>query len=193
MKQIINVLGIKDISNCYGQTETSPVTCQTKVTDSFEIKTSSVGSPLNVEVKIVDPQTGEVVPIGSAGEYCTRGYVVMKKYWGDEKATRATIDDSGYLHSGDLAMMDANGYVAIVGRIKDMIIRGGENIYPKEIEDYLATMKGVEMVQVVGCKDEKFGEEVVALIKMKQGADTLTGLDVYEFCHKKIAHYKIPK
>ncbi|CAD8195706.1 unnamed protein product [Paramecium pentaurelia] len=192
MKQIINVLGVRDISNCYGQTETSPVTSQTKTIDSFEIKTSKVGQPMNMEVKIVD-SNGKIVPYDTPGEYCSRGYAVMKGYWGDEKATKNTIDENGFLHSGDLATMDKNGYVAIVGRIKDMIIRGGENIYPKEIEDYLSHLKGVEQVQVVGCFDEKYGEEVVALIKMKKGAEELSGLDVYQFCHKKIAHYKIPK
>ncbi|CAD8100984.1 unnamed protein product [Paramecium primaurelia] len=192
MKQIINVLGVKDISNCYGQTECSPITCQNKPSDSFEIKTTKVGCPLNAEVKIID-QNGNVVPYDTPGEYCARGYSVMKKYWDDEKATRETIDKNGFLHSGDIATMDKDGYIAIVGRSKDMIIRGGENIYPKEIEEYLSHMNGVEQVQVIGCNDEKYGEEVFALIKMKKDAEEITGLDVYQYCHKKIAYYKIPK
>ena len=162
------------------------------MTDSFEIKTSKVGSPLNMEVKIVDPSTGRTVPYNFPGEYCSRGYAVMKKYWNDEKATKDAIDDSGYMHSGDLATMDEDGYISIVGRIKDMIIRGGENVYPKEIEDFILQLEGIEMVQVVGCNDDKFGEEIVALIKMKKGFH-LNGLDIYDHCHKKISHFKIPK
>ncbi len=173
-------------------TETSPVGTQTRMNTPLDKQVSTVGKVHpHVEIKVVDPETGLVVPLGESGELCTRGYNVMLGYWNDPEKTAETIDAARWMHSGDLATIDEDGYVNIVGRIKDMIIRGGENIYPREIEEFLYTHPNVSDVQIIGVPDEKFGEEVMAWIKLKE--DVSTAEEMREFCKGKIAHYKIPK
>lgn len=193
MKAVINKMGMKDITICYGQTESSPVITQTRADDSFELKVETVGrAHPNVEVKIVEPGTNKEVPPNVQGELCTRGYHVMKGYYKNPDATREAIDEDKWLHTGDLAVMDENGYVRITGRLKDMIIRGGENIYPREIEEFLYTHPKILDVQIVGVPDPVFGEEVAAWIILKDG-ETATEEEIREFCKGKIARYKIPK
>ncbi|MED3662334.1 AMP-binding protein [Ureibacillus terrenus] len=193
MKKVIHKMNMKDITICYGQTESSPVITQTRTDDPFELKVSTVGRALpNVEVKIIDPKTGEEVPPNTQGELCTRGYHVMKGYYNNPDATKEAIDEDGWLHTGDLATMDENGYVRITGRLKDMIIRGGENIYPREIEEFLYKNPKIYDVQIVGVPDEKYGEEVAAFIILKQG-ETATEEEIREFCEGKISKHKIPK
>ena len=193
MKRIIEDMGASEITICYGQTESSPVITQTKTDDPIEKRVSTVGKPHpHVEVKVIDPSTGQEVPIGMPGELCTRGYHVMKGYYNNEIATKEAIDSEGWLHTGDIAVLDEEGYVDITGRIKDMVIRGGENIYPREVEEFLYTMPGVSDVQVVGVPDKKYGEELMAWIIPKEGV----AMDVHavrEFCKGNISHYKIPK
>jgi fatty-acyl-CoA synthase len=192
MKKVVHDMGAKEITIAYGQTESSPVITQTRPYDSIERRVSTVGSALeNVEVKIVDPTSGEVVPNGVQGELCTRGYLVMKGYYKMEDQTRDTIDTEGWLHTGDLATMDEEGYIVITGRLKDMIIRGGENIYPREIEEFLYTHPKVFDVQIVGVPDERFGEQVAAFIKVKPG-EMLDSQEVKDYCTGKISKYKIP-
>ncbi|MCG1020943.1 AMP-binding protein [Sutcliffiella horikoshii] len=192
MKKVVHDMGAKEITIAYGQTESSPVITQTRPYDSIERRVSTVGSALeNVEVKIVDPTSGEEVPNGVQGELCTRGYLVMKGYYKMEDQTRETIDTEGWLHTGDLATMDEEGYVVITGRLKDMIIRGGENIYPREIEEFLYTHPKVFDVQIVGVPDERFGEQVAAFIKVKPG-EVLGSQEVKDYCTGKISKYKIP-
>lgn len=192
MKKVVNDMGAKEITIAYGQTESSPVITQTRPYDSIERRVSTVGSALEkVEVKIVDPISGEEVPNGVQGELCTRGYLVMKGYYKMEDQTRDAIDSEGWLHTGDLATIDDDGYVVITGRLKDMIIRGGENIYPREIEEFLYTHPKVFDVQVVGVPDERFGEQVAAFIKVKPG-EVLESQNVKEYCLGKISKYKIP-
>lgn len=192
MKRVVHDMGAKEITIAYGQTEASPVITQTRPYDSIERRVSTVGSALdNVEVKIIDPSTGENVPNGIQGELCTRGYHVMKGYYNMEDQTRDAIDSEGWLHTGDLATMDDDGYVVITGRLKDMIIRGGENIYPREVEEFLYTHPKVFDVQIVGVPDERLGEQVAAFIKVKPG-ETLTGPEVKDYCKGKISKYKIP-
>ncbi|ACN14112.1 AcsL2 [Desulforapulum autotrophicum HRM2] len=193
MKRVIKDMGAKEMTIVYGQTEASPGITQTRDHDSLEIKTSTVGCALpNVEVKIVDPVTGDEMPRGKQGELCSRGYHVMKGYYKMEEATKNTIDKDGWLHTGDLAEMDENGYCKITGRIKDMIIRGGENIYPREIEEFLYTHPKVKDVQVVGIPSEKYGEEVAAFIQVRPG-DKSTAEEIKEFCKDQISYHKIPK
>lgn len=193
MKAVVGKMGIDQITIAYGQTESSPVITQTRIHDPIELRVSSVGRALsNVEIKIIDPTTNEEVPCGVQGELCTRGYHVMKGYYKNPEATKMAIDNDGWLHTGDLAVMDEEGYCKITGRLKDMIIRGGENIYPREIEEFLYQHPKVVDVQVVGVPDEKFGEEVVAWLKLKAG-ETASVEEIREFCLGKIARFKVPK
>jgi fatty-acyl-CoA synthase len=175
-------------------TETSPVSTQTRADDSLDRRVSTVGrvGP-HLEVKVVDPVTGLTVPRGEAGELCTRGYSVMLGYWNQPEKTAEAIDAERWMHTGDLAVMDDEGYVSITGRIKDMVIRGGENIYPREIEEFLYTHPDILDAQVVGVPDAKYGEELMAWLRMKDGAEPLTTEAVHEFCRGKLAHYKIPR
>ena len=193
MERLINELNLTELVNAYGMTETSPVSFQTSPTDIFEKKISTVGRVLpHLECKIID-EKGRVTPTNTPGEFCVRGYSVMKKYWNDNDATHKTIDHSGWLKSGDVGILDEHGYLSIVGRIKDMIIRGGENVYPKEIEDYLMGMENVLDVQVFGVHDEKFGEEICAYLRLREKEKPFEIKKVLEFCKNKIAHYKVPK
>jgi fatty-acyl-CoA synthase len=193
MKQVVSRMHMDEVTIAYGMTETSPVSTQTVPEDSLEHRVSSVGRVHpHVEVKIVDAESGRVVERGTPGELCTRGYSVMTGYWNDSERTAEAIDNAGWMHTGDLATMDADGYVNIVGRIKDMIIRGGENVYPREIEEFLYTHPDVSDVQVIGVPDVKYGEELMAWVKVREGA-TLAEDDLKEFCKGKIAHYKVPR
>jgi fatty-acyl-CoA synthase len=193
MKQVVSRMHMEEVTIAYGMTETSPVSTQTVPEDSLEHRVSSVGRVHpHVEVKIVDPDTARVVERGTPGELCTRGYSVMTGYWNDPERTAEAIDEAGWMHTGDLATMDADGYVNIVGRIKDMIIRGGENIYPREIEEFLYTHPDVSDVQVIGVPDVKYGEELMAWVKVRENA-SLTEDALKEFCKGKIAHYKVPR
>ncbi|MFI8848655.1 AMP-binding protein [Streptomyces sp. NPDC053499] len=194
MKQVIERMGMAEVSICYGMTETSPVSTQTRADDSIERRVATVGrvGP-HLEVKVVDPATGRCLPRGEPGELCTRGYSVMLGYWQQPEATAEAIDAARWMHTGDLAVMDADGYVSVTGRIKDMVIRGGENIYPREIEEFLHTHPDVLDAQVVGVPDERYGEELMAWIRMREGAAPLTAEAVREFCTGKLAHYKIPR
>ena len=193
MKAVVGKMGASEITIAYGQTESSPVITQTRTDDPIELRVSSVGKALpNVEVKIVEPGTNKEVAIGVQGELCTRGYHVMKGYYNNPDATRDAIDEDGWLHTGDLAIMDENGYCKITGRLKDMIIRGGENIYPREIEEFLYQHPKVLDVQVVGVPDEKYGEEVVAWVILKEG-QTATVEEMKQFCEGKISRHKIPR
>ena len=193
MKQVRERMNVTEITICYGMTETSPVSTQTRVDDPVEKRVGSVGRiHPHVEIKVIDPENGRIVPRGASGELCTRGYVVMLGYWNETEATAAAIDEARWMHSGDLAMMDDEGYLRIVGRIKDMIIRGGENIYPREVEEFLYTHPEVEDAQVIGVPSARYGEDVMAWIKPKAGAH-LTGERLRAFCHGAIATYKIPR
>lgn len=193
MKNVVEKMGISEITITYGQTEASPGITMTRTNDPIELRVSSVGRALpNVEVKIVNPGTGEEVPFGSQGELCTRGYHVMKGYYKNPEATREAIDTGNWLHTGDLAVMDENGYCKITGRLKDLIIRAGENIYPREIEEFLYQHPEVNDVQVIGVPDVKYGEEVMAWIIPKPGAQ-LTEQDIREYCKGKISRHKIPR
>ncbi|MFY9561493.1 MAG: AMP-binding protein [Terriglobales bacterium] len=193
MKRVVQFMHLKEMTIAYGLTEASPVITQTIVDDPLELRVTTVGKPLpHTEVKIVDVITGEIVPRGTPGELCTRGYMVMKGYFKNPEATRKAIDEDGWLHSGDLATMDANDYCKITGRAKDVIIRGGENIYPREIEEFLYTCPGISDVHVVGVPDEKYGEQVVAWVRLEADAK-LSPEDIRKFCEGKIAAYKIPK
>ena len=193
MRQVIDRLHMHEITICYGLTENSPVMTQTLPEDSLRRRTETVGRALPlIEVKVVDPETGRQLPAGEQGEVCCRGYSVMKGYYKMPEATAAAIDGDGWLHSGDLGVMDAEGYLAITGRHKDMIIRGGENIYPREIEEFLFGLEGIMDVQVVGVPSKKYGEEVGAFIILKEGVD-VTAADVKDFCRGQIARYKIPR
>ena len=193
MKKVQTVMHIPEMTICYGMTETSPVSTQCATDDPLEKRVSTVGRVHpHVEIKIVDPANGAVVPRGTAGELCSRGYIVMRGYWNDEEATRLVIDPARWMHTGDLATIDELGYVNIVGRIKDMIIRGGENVYPREIEEFLYTHPDVVDVQVIGVPSEKYGEEVIAWVKVREGA-RVTGDELSAWCKGKIASYKIPR
>ncbi|MBO0852187.1 MAG: AMP-binding protein [Nocardia sp.] len=194
MKQVIDRMGMREVSICYGMTETSPVSTQTRRDDTITQRTATVGrvGP-HLEIKIVDPDTGLTVPRGDPGELCTRGYSVMLGYWNDPEKTGEAIDTARWMHTGDLATMDEDGYVAITGRIKDMVIRGGENIYPREIEEFLYTHPDILDAQVVGIPDRKYGEELVAWIRMREGTAALDANAVAEFCSGRLAHYKIPR
>lgn len=194
MKQVIERMGMAEVSICYGMTETSPVSTQTRRDDSLTQRTATVGrvGP-HLEIKIVDPATGRTVPRGEPGELCTRGYSVMLGYWNEPEKTAEAIDSARWMHTGDLATMDDDGYVAITGRIKDMVIRGGENIYPREIEEFLYTHPDILDAQVIGVPDPKYGEELVAWIRLREGAAALTAEALREFCAGRLAHYKIPR
>lgn len=193
MKKVMDDMGATEITIAYGQTEASPVITQTKTDDPVEKRVSSVGQAHpGVEVKIIDPLTGESTPAGVPGELCTRGYLVMKGYYKNEQATMSAIDDNGWLHTGDIAVMDEEGYIDITGRIKDMVIRGGENIYPKEVEEFLYQHPKVQDVQVVGVPDPKYGEELIAWVILKSGQQ-LTSYELKEYCKGKISFHKIPK
>ena len=193
MKRVVERMNLSQITIAYGMTETSPVSCQSSTSTPLEKRVTTVGTVQpHLEIKIVDPDTGKTVPRGERGEFCTRGYSVMHGYWGDEARTREAIDPEGWMHTGDLATMDAEGYVNIVGRIKDMVIRGGENVYPREIEEFLYRHPKVQDVQVVGLPDARFGEELCAWIIAKPGQE-LTEDEVRAFCKGQIAHYKVPK
>ncbi|GAB2509314.1 AMP-binding protein [Nocardia heshunensis] len=194
MKQVIDRMGMREVSICYGMTETSPVSTQTRADDSLTQRTATVGrAGPHLEIKIVDPVTGVTVPRGQAGELCTRGYSVMLGYWGEPEKTAEAIDAARWMHTGDLATLDADGYVAITGRIKDMVIRGGENIYPREIEEFLYTHPDILDAQVIGVPDAKYGEELMAWIRMRPGTTPLTAESLREYCTGKLAHYKIPR
>ncbi|PJE07517.1 AMP-binding protein [Mycobacterium sp.] len=194
MKRCIDELHMRQVSIAYGMTETSPVSCQTMVDDDLERRTATVGrAHPHVEVKVVDPGSGRIVPRGQAGELCTRAYSVMQGYWRDDERTREVVDDEGWMHTGDLAVMRADGYCVVTGRIKDLIIRGGENVSPREIEDFLHTHPDVDDVQVVGVPDDRYGEEVCACIRMRPGRQVLDADAVRRFCSGRIAHYKIPR
>jgi fatty-acyl-CoA synthase len=193
MKRVRSSMHMDEVTICCGMTETSPVSTQTSADDSLEKRVTTVGRVHpHVEIKVVDPATGRIVPRGTPGEQCTRGYDVMLGYWGDEEATRQAVDGTGWMHTGDLAEMDEDGYLKIVGRIKDMIIRGGENIYPREIEEFLLTLPDVVEAYVIGVPSERYGEEVMAWVKLREGATT--GEDeLVAACRGAIATFKIPR
>lgn len=193
MKKVKSLMHMTEVGICYGMTETSPVSFQTRIGSPLDKQVGTVGQVHpHVEVKIVDPATGAIVPVGQTGELCTRGYSVMLSYWGNPEATKSAIDEAHWMHTGDLAVMDDEGYVNIVGRIKDMIIRGGENVYPREIEEFLYTHPKIADVQVIGLPDPKYGEEIMAWIKLKEG-ETATPEEIKVYCKDKIAHYKVPR
>ncbi len=193
MKRVQRDMHMPEVTICYGMTETSPVSTQSRVDDPLEKRVTTVGQVHpHVEIKVVDPTTGRVVPRGTPGELCTRGYSVMVGYWNDAPATRDAIDSGRWMHTGDLATVDGDGYVKIVGRIKDMVLRGGENVFPREVEEFLYTLPGISDVQVIGVPDAKYGEELMAWVKLRPGV-TLTGDDIRRLCRGKIATYKIPR
>ena len=193
MKRVVSDMGCAEVTICYGMTETSPVSTQTRVDDDLERRVSTVGTvhPY-VEVKVVDPETGLTVPRGTPGEFCTRGYSVMLGYWNQPDKTAEAVDEAGWMHTGDLATMDDAGYLNIVGRIKDMVIRGGENIYPREVEEFLYTHAAVGDVQVIGVPDEKYGEELCAWVRLNEGVSCDED-ELRAFCKASLAHYKVPR
>jgi fatty-acyl-CoA synthase len=194
MKQVIDRMGMAEVTIAYGMTETSPVSTQTRKDDSLDRRVSTVGRVMpHLEVKVIDPETGLTVPRGTPGEFCTRGYSVMLGYWEQPDKTAEAIDKARWMHTGDLAVMDDEGYLNITGRIKDMVIRGGENIYPREIEEFLYTHPDVLDAQVIGVPDERYGEELMVWVRMKEGATPLTAEAIQEYCKGKLAHYKIPR
>jgi fatty-acyl-CoA synthase len=194
MKRVVAEMNMTEVAICYGMTETSPVSTMTRPDDNLARRTETVGRVMpHLESKVVDPATGLVLPRGEAGELCTRGYSVMLGYWEQPDATADAIDAARWMHTGDLATMDADGYLNIVGRIKDLVIRGGENVYPREVEEFLYTHPDVADVQVIGVPDEKYGEELMAWIVLRAGAQPLSAEAVREFCTGRLAHYKIPR
>ena len=193
MRKVQSLMNMREVAIGYGMTETSPVSTQTRIGTPLDKQVSTVGQVHpHVEIKVVDAETGQTVPRGTLGEFCTRGYSVMLGYWNNEAATRSSIDSSRWMHTGDLAVMDAQGYVNIAGRIKDMIIRGGENVYPREIEEFLYRHPKIKEVQVIGVPDPKFGEELMAWIQLAEG-EQLTEAEVKAFCQGQIARYKVPR
>jgi len=193
MRRVVKEMHCQELTIAYGQTEASPVITQTTTDDPIEVRVTTVGKAMpHTEVKVIDPLTGKMVPRGVAGELCTRGYLVMKGYYKNPEATRKAIDDDGWLHTGDLAVLDDRGYFKIVGRSKDLVIRGGENIYPREIEEFLFSCPAILDVQIVGVPDLKYGETVAAWVRLKPGA-ALTLVELKQFCKGKIAEYKIPR
>ena len=193
MRKVQSLMNMTEICVCYGMTETSPVSTESCTDDPLELRVTTVGTVHpHVEIKIIDPESGAIVPRGTAGELCTRGYSVMLGYWDNPEDTKAIIDETRWLHSGDIAVMDENGYVSIVGRIKDLIIRGGENISPKEIEDFLIVHEGVSDVQVIGVYSKKYGEEVMAWIKPRPGYN-VSAESLHTYCKGRIATFKIPR
>ena len=194
MKRVVADLGMTEVTICYGMTETSPVSTQSRPADDLDTRVSTVGTPLpHVEVKIVDPATGLTVPRGAPGEFCTRGYSVMLGYWDMPERTAEVIDAARWMHTGDLAVMNDSGYVNIVGRIKDVVIRGGENIYPTEVEDFLHTHPDILDVQVIGVPDPHYGEQVMAWLIPRPGAEPPTAVTLRDFCAGRLASYKIPR
>jgi fatty-acyl-CoA synthase len=194
MRKVIERMHMPGVSICYGMTETSPVSTQTRTDDPVERRVGTVGrAGPHLEVKVVDPAGGRTVPRGLAGEFCTRGYSVMAGYWNDPERTAEVIDADGWMHTGDLAVMDECGYVQITGRIKDLIVRGGENISPREIEEFLHTHPDIVDAQVIGVPDARYGEEVMAVVTLRDGAPALTLESLREFCAGRIAHFKIPR
>jgi fatty-acyl-CoA synthase len=193
MRKVQSSMNMREVAIGYGMTETSPVSTQTRIGTPLDKQVSTVGQVHpHVEIKVVDPETGQTVPRGTLGEFCTRGYSVMLGYWNNDAATASSIDAAHWMHTGDLAVMDAEGYVNIAGRIKDMIIRGGENVYPREIEEFLYRHPKIKEVQVIGVPDLKFGEELMAWVQLTEGA-TLTEIEVKAFCQGQIARYKVPR
>jgi fatty-acyl-CoA synthase len=193
MKRVVSEMHMDEVTICYGMTETSPVSTQTRADDSLDRRVSTVGRVHpHVEVKVIDPQTDLPVPLGTTGELCTRGYSVMLGYW-DEPEKTAEVLRQGWMHTGDLAVMDSEGYLNIVGRIKDMVIRGGENIYPREIEEFLYSHPDIVDAQVIGVPDSRYGEELMAWVRLRDGAPPLTAEALREFCSSRLAHYKIPR
>jgi fatty-acyl-CoA synthase len=194
MKQVVERMGMSEVAISYGMTETSPVSTQTRVDDSLDRRVSTVGRTMpHLESKIVDPETGRTVPRGTPGELCTRGYSVMLGYWEQPEKTAEVIDRARWMHSGDVGVMDDEGYINITGRIKDMVIRGGENIYPREIEEFLYTHPDIVDAQVIGVPDERYGEELMAWVRQKPGTAPLTVDALREFSQGRLAHYKIPR
>jgi fatty-acyl-CoA synthase len=194
MKRVVSEMHMSEVAICYGMTETSPVSTMTRSDDDLEHRTQTVGRVMpHVEVKIVDPDTQMIVPAGSPGELCTRGYSVMRGYWNNPDKTKEAIDSSGWMHTGDLASIDEDGYLQIVGRLKDVVIRGGENIYPREIEEFLYAHPDIADVQVIGVPDERYGEELMAWIVLRPGARSLEHADLRAFCEGRLAGYKIPR
>ena len=194
MNRVIADMNMKDVAICYGMTETSPVSTMTRPGDTLEHRTQTVGRTMpHLESRIIDPGTGEVLERGQIGELCTRGYAVMQGYWNQPEKTAEAIDADGWMHTGDLALMDGDGFVVIEGRIKDMVIRGGENIYPREIEEFLFTHPAIQDVQVIGVPDARYGEELVACIIQEPGTEPLDANAVADFCRGRLAHYKIPR
>jgi fatty-acyl-CoA synthase len=194
MRQITERFNMPQFTIAYGMTEMSGVSFQSEPDDNVELRCQTVGSMLpHMECKIADPATGAIVPRGMPGEVCMRGYMVMRQYWNDPDATRAAIDDAGWMHTGDVGILRDDGYAQIVGRVKDMIIRGGENIFPREIEEFLYTHPAVSQVSVIGIPDRRYGEGVCACISLKAGAPVVTDDDIREFCRGQIATYKIPQ
>jgi fatty-acyl-CoA synthase len=192
MKRAVDEMNLREITIAYGMTETSPVSFQSAISDPLDLRVSTVGKVQpHIEVKIVDRE-GMIVPVGATGELLTRGYSVMSGYWNDEDKTREAVDRSGWMHTGDLATIDADGYCRIVGRIKDMVIRGGENVYPREIEEFLYTHPDITDVQVFGVPDKRYGEELCAWVRVREDVK-LTAEDIAQFCAGKIAHYKVPR
>ena len=193
MKQVVSRMHMSEVTIAYGMTETSPVSCQSTTDTPLETRVSTVGlvHP-HLQIKVIDPETGALSPTGVTGEFCTKGYSVMHGYWGEPEKTAEAIDADGWMHTGDLATMDGQGYVNIVGRIKDMVIRGGENVYPREIEEFLYRHPAVSDVQVIGVPDAKYGEELCAWIVLKQG-QSVDAESIRDFCRGKIAHYKVPR
>jgi fatty-acyl-CoA synthase len=193
MRRCVSQMNMSEVTICYGMTETSPVSTQTGADDTMEQRVGTVGrTHPHLETKIVSPETGAIVERGTPGELCTRGYSVMLGYWNDDERTAEAIDRARWMRTGDLAVMDADGYVNIVGRIKDMVIRGGENVYPREIEEFLMGHPDVADVQVIGVPDARFGEELMAWIIPRGGA-SLDQEQIAEFCRGKIAHFKVPR
>jgi fatty-acyl-CoA synthase len=193
MKKVSTLMNMGEVVITYGQTEASPGITMSSTSDSLERRVSTVGKPMpHTEVKITDPKTGKIMPRGETGEICARGYAIMRCYYNNPGATDKAIDKEGWLHTGDLGVLDDEDYCKITGRLKDMVIRGGENIYPREIEEFLYTHPDISDVQVIGVPDARYGEELMAWIKLKEGR-TLTAEDVLAFCRGRIAHFKIPR
>ncbi|MCW2584346.1 MAG: short-chain acyl-CoA synthetase, partial [Klenkia sp.] len=194
MKRVVAEMHMDEVTICYGMTETSPVSTQTGADDDLDRRTATVGrTHPHLESKVVDPETGLTVPRGTTGELCTRGYSVMLGYWDEPAKTAEVLDAARWMHTGDLAVMDEAGYVNIVGRIKDMVIRGGENVYPREIEEFLYAHPDITDVQVIGVPDQKFGEELMAWVQLRPGAGPMTAETLRAYCTGKLAHYKVPR
>lgn len=194
MRKVIDTMNMDDVTICYGMTETSPVSMQTRPDDDLNLRVSTVGRPSpHAEIKIVDPATGETQPINTSGELCTRGYLVMQGYWNQQAKTDEALGEDGWMRTGDVAQMDENGYVQVTGRMKDMVIRGGENIYPREIEEFLYTHPDILDAQVIGVPDERYGEELMAWVQLRKGAPQLTAEELRDFAMGSLAKYKIPR